>query len=1679
VWQRTAQHPLVVDVGVVDAVVVVRRRSHGRLFGVWLPIEALVRWTGDEQEAVAQLVHWRRHYWPTRKLRYADISTPAVAAAARAARALGIFKSTGSNDNVSRDEASDNQPLPRIRWDRGEAKAKRLRQDLMGLVINWLAEAGADAALCTAVAKAADGIDLTNDDDDDDDDDELRLKHWAALDSLVEQAVDQMPLEQLAVDVLSMVRTAAVGAYGIKQTIKSTGRQRRAAVPRTMRERGQAAKRTRAVLRWAGEVGAAQALERGAPGGAQLLTERPTDSTDDAFVAQLAAALTTFADEQRQESARCRKAALRRRLDKLNDLAATDSRRALDHTLRWGQANLAGSGLRVARLAVRLADRIRQGEAWRDEDDRQLLRIHRWHNGAVGVVPQANTWKKRAAFPASDGQRVGGDDVVEDSGGDNSDDDDDSNLEPDEAAVAAPPRSMGSEQDAEALVAWAAVVSAWAAPIRAATAAERRASRQHLHGKAPAGGQQEAQQGPTNDAMAGHWAKQAARFDDDDRAIDAVLKWLPSRIRKKSRRIQSKQQRRWTSSACSGRWVSTVIASMAAGKAPGESGVPVDIIKSAGALGHALVARIARRSLAEGTWVEGASTAVTIFLFKKGDPASPANYRPIALTEWLYRICSNCMVLLLTDWAEAVGALLPGQKGFRRDVDGTADHVAGAYALLADAQTAANTAARAARKRWRKEQGLEPTRRAISSEERPTATMGQALLKHWLSATSIGPTFRPPKAPKWRKIRASTDNWSDVEPVLVTTDFRAAFASPSHHYLERLLEAMDAPTELRQWYGSAYAMSAFRAQWAGRLSERIDVERGTAQGCPSSPLMFLLAIAPLHGRIEEVCSQSWRKRDRGADRRYVQFYADDLLFTCRNHADANEAMRLVNEFGRASGLLLNAAKCAVLWVEASDERHGVSNDWHRDGYKPAEHGRRVTRTAIKVGDETVPVVTQLTYLGVVVRQGMRPADTWALGLQSITRTAALLLASPVRSGHVRTWFEAAARGKATYWARTVGVDSSSVNAFGLLLRRFYRSAYNLPQCTAVTALEAPAASGGLGGLDGHSTVAVQAAKVTQRQLADPDRHVADWAKKRLDVAIKCRDRGSDRRVAQFKDPATTIESVVARYGGRLRTAQQGVGSDMRDIIIVDERRPIACRSPVGKTREDGVVLPLQSHLLWRNDVGKWLESDDVATVGAFDLFTDGSRADDGRVGAGAVWHGRNRSGQLRAFLGYAGDNNVGELAAVVLGVLHLRQVMGMDSGFVRVFTDSNVVVQLVKGHEVPTDLERVGLLLRRWLVTQRVGALIHTPSHVRVSGNETADKLADEGASGWTQADFVDEHCTRPEGWWPAKPGPTVDELRTERWRDIGIPLERWLARKRTEQLISESSQDGSEPLGVELVDEALGLDARSWVSKWKFDAGSKWSLHMLWPHRASYKFTPIRAMDYTVRRTALRTRYANLPVRAKMQLFGIASSGKCALCSAQETIGHLFGNCLPARRDMYTARHNRVVSILAAALQAVDGLTVLVERSARRALSVEWDVVDDAAWPSPNAADDAGEDGDHKRYGGLRPDVWVREKDGTVTALEVTVCDDGLIDTRAQWKSYKYEPLLKWIREERRNKKHKSVLVPAVFGWTGGVGADVATALKGWLGRAATKTLQEATASVLESQQGIWRHSMAMHSGE
>ena len=113
------------------------------------------------------------------------------------------------------------------------------------------------------------------------------------------------------------------------------------------------------------------------------------------------------------------------------------------------------------------------------------------------------------------------------------------------------------------------------------------------------------------------------------------------------------------------------------------------------------------------------------------------------------------------------------------------------------------------------------------------------------------------------------------------------------------------------WVRQIYSNATTRIKVNGFLSENILLRHGVRQGCPLSPLLYVLII--------EILALQFRKNPdivaftAGGEKIFSMHYADDAIITIKQNKCFKEVIKDLSAFERASGAKVNYAKTKGLW----------------------------------------------------------------------------------------------------------------------------------------------------------------------------------------------------------------------------------------------------------------------------------------------------------------------------------------------------------------------------------------------------------------------------------------------------------------------------------------------------------------------------------------------------------------------------------------------------------------------------------------------------------------------------------------------------------------------------------------------------------------------------------------------
>lgn len=148
----------------------------------------------------------------------------------------------------------------------------------------------------------------------------------------------------------------------------------------------------------------------------------------------------------------------------------------------------------------------------------------------------------------------------------------------------------------------------------------------------------------------------------------------------------------------------------------------------------------------------------------------------------------------------------------------------------------------------------------------------------------------------------------DVGPQgCVSVDLRQAFDSLHWGYMPRTLRRYGIPDGYVNWIKVLYTEPTARARTSEHISQQYAIGRGTRQGCPLSPLLFVLALEPLVTKLRRTAGH--RGIRVGHSTHIASAYADDLILYIDNlRWDLEPIPTIFRQFSLLSGLDINETK---------------------------------------------------------------------------------------------------------------------------------------------------------------------------------------------------------------------------------------------------------------------------------------------------------------------------------------------------------------------------------------------------------------------------------------------------------------------------------------------------------------------------------------------------------------------------------------------------------------------------------------------------------------------------------------------------------------------------------------------------------------------------------------------------
>ena len=152
--------------------------------------------------------------------------------------------------------------------------------------------------------------------------------------------------------------------------------------------------------------------------------------------------------------------------------------------------------------------------------------------------------------------------------------------------------------------------------------------------------------------------------------------------------------------------------------------------------------------------------------------------------------------------------------------------------------------------------------------------------------------------------------------ILLSIDYSKAFDTISKEFMLSCFKMFNFGEYFSKWISVINNGMLSCINYCGWLSDWFPIECGIRQGCPLSPMCFVLACEILSCKIrqsQKIKGISVQTRSNKNDIR-LQQYADDSTLILSDEASVTESLHLIEIFSKISGLRLNKGKTEAIWL---------------------------------------------------------------------------------------------------------------------------------------------------------------------------------------------------------------------------------------------------------------------------------------------------------------------------------------------------------------------------------------------------------------------------------------------------------------------------------------------------------------------------------------------------------------------------------------------------------------------------------------------------------------------------------------------------------------------------------------------------------------------------------------------
>uniref|UniRef100_A0A670IIA8 Reverse transcriptase domain-containing protein n=1 Tax=Podarcis muralis TaxID=64176 RepID=A0A670IIA8_PODMU len=152
---------------------------------------------------------------------------------------------------------------------------------------------------------------------------------------------------------------------------------------------------------------------------------------------------------------------------------------------------------------------------------------------------------------------------------------------------------------------------------------------------------------------------------------------------------------------------------------------------------------------------------------------------------------------------------------------------------------------------------------------------------------------------------------NNIPAALIFIDAEKAFDNVSWSFLLKTMEEAGIKGEFWKGIQAIYSNQSAKLVINNNLTNTFQIEKGTRQGCPLSPLLFIMVLEVLANKIRS--TSEIRGIKMGSREFKLKAYADDLMLSLEEPLKSIEkALETLEEYGRLAGFKLNRLKTKIL-----------------------------------------------------------------------------------------------------------------------------------------------------------------------------------------------------------------------------------------------------------------------------------------------------------------------------------------------------------------------------------------------------------------------------------------------------------------------------------------------------------------------------------------------------------------------------------------------------------------------------------------------------------------------------------------------------------------------------------------------------------------------------------------------